>query len=124
MASTLPLNVFRTITWDLSTSLVNVYTAPVGVTSIVLMAQISNIDTTPLTHQVTAAHYDGTTATNLVMNFPVAYGDASSVLTGKLILEAGQSIQLSCDSYINGSSNSNDGTSMQAVLSILETSSQ
>ena len=124
MASTLPLNTFKTVTWNLTASLVNVYTAPVGVTSIVLMAQISNIDTTPLAHSVTAAHFDGTNATNLVLNFPIAASDAASVLTGKLILEAGQSIQLACDSYYGGSSDPTAGTSMQAVLSILETSNQ
>ena len=124
MASTLPLNTFKTITWNLTTDLLSVYTAPVGITSIVLMAQISNIDTTPLTHTVTASHYDGTFSTNLVLNFPIAANDAASVLTGKLILEAGQSVQLSCDSFFGGSPSLGDGTSMQAVLSILETSNQ
>jgi len=115
MAATLPLNTFKTVTVNLTTSTQTPYTAPVNVTSIVLMAQVSNIDST--THYVTASHYDGTNATALVNHFAIAAFDAASILTGKLILETGQSIQMSCDSL-----NAGNTTSMQAVLSILETS--
>jgi len=41
-----PLNVFKTITADLTTGNEIVYTAPDGKTAIILMAQISNVTTT------------------------------------------------------------------------------
>ena len=39
----LPLNVFQTVTAVLSTSPTEVYTAPVGYSSVVLLAQVANI---------------------------------------------------------------------------------
>ena len=116
MASTLPLNTFKTITVKGLSNTANtvVYTAPVGVTSIVLMAQISN--TSGAVHQVTAGHTvdGGTTVTYLAKSFSIDTTDAASVLTGKLILESGQGFVLYADS----------SSVLDAVLSILETANQ
>lgn len=103
------LNVFKTVTYNVTNSAANVYTAPAGYTSIVLMANISNITSTA--KQITFSHYAGTTTTELLKDFSIPGNDAVSATTGKLILEEGQSVR------VVGSANS----SMKLVLSILET---
>lgn len=121
----IPLNTFKTKTFMLNTvSTQTVYTAPVGVTSIVLMAQVSNISTE--TQYVNFIHYrnipiladaqgngaqPGSTPSYLVKDFAVPANDAASMLSGKLIIETLDSIRASV---------SNSGT-CQLVLSILET---
>jgi ABC-type polysaccharide transport system permease subunit len=93
----------------------SIYTAPVGVTSIVLMAQVSNVDTaSPADKWVTAAHYDGANSRYLVKQFVVPSNDAVSVLTGKLVLQTGQSIRMQAES----------NNFLEVVLSILETSNE
>lgn len=101
-----------------------VYTAPIGVTSIILMAQVSNIST--VTQYVNVIHHrtkkvmqdaqgNGEQQPNvdsyLVKNFAIPAGDAASVLSGKLIIESLDTIR----AY-----SSSSGT-LQLVLSILET---
>ena len=115
MASTLPLNTFKTIALNLTNTVGDVvYTAPVGVTSIVLMAQISNIDSA--VHTVTAGHTvdGGATVIYLAKDLAIDVADSVSVLTGKLILESGQGVILYADS----------NSVLDAVLSILETANQ
>lgn len=121
----IPLNKFVTKTTLLSdVTTATVYTAPIGVTSIVLMAQIANISSS--TQSLTFVHHrnrpvladaqgngsqPGNTDSFLVKEFQIPEGDAASVLTGKLIIE-------SLDSIRAGASTT--GT-LQLVLSILET---
>ena len=115
MASTIPLNTFKTVASAITTADVDIYTAPVGITTIILMAQVCNMNTaTPLDKWVSAAHNDGSTMRYLVKQFGVPSNDSVSVLTGKLVLESGQSITMSAetDSYL------------EVVLSILETSNE
>ena len=103
----LPLNTFKTKTAVLGTSTTaTVYTAPVGVTSIILMANAANIDNTS-THLITFAHYrnntvlpdnqgnggqPGQTLTEQVVGFPIPNNNAASVLSGKMIIESLDSI--------------------------------
>jgi hypothetical protein len=103
----LPLNVFKTKTAILTTSSVaRVYTAPVGVTAIILMANAANVDLTN-NRSVTFAHFRnlpvlpdtqgnggqaGNTVTEQVLQFIVPPNDAGSLLSGKLIIEALDSI--------------------------------
>jgi hypothetical protein len=123
----LPLNTFKTKTSLLGTTTgtaATVYTAPIGVTSIILMAQLSNLDTA--THYVSFNHYrnrpiladaqghggqPGKTASPLVVNFGIPAQDAGTPLTGKMIIEQLDSIQAFADTT---------GT-VQLVLSVLET---
>lgn len=121
----IPLNKFLTKTTILTTSsTATVYTAPIGVTSIVLMAQVSNLTTT--TQTVSFLHYrtrpvladaqgNGAQAANvssyLVKDFPIPEQDAGTPLTGKMIIESLDKIYA-----FAGAENS-----MQLVLSILET---
>jgi hypothetical protein len=102
----IPLNKFKTQTAVLSTNTTaTVYTAPIGVTSIILMAQVSNITTQ--TQYVTFIHSrnrrippdargnneqpDGV-KTELVKNYAIPRDDAANLVTGKLILETVDSI--------------------------------
>ena len=122
----LPLNTFKTKTAILTTaSNARVYTAPVGVTAIVLMANASNVDLTN-TRLVTFAHYrnlpvlpdtqgnggqTGNTITEQVLKFAIPPNDAGSLLSGKLIIESLDSIIAYADA---------DGA-IKLTLSILET---
>jgi hypothetical protein len=132
----LPLNTFKTKTSVLTSSTTytnysgigpstsTVYTAPIGVTAIILMAQVSNLTTG--TQLVNFLHHrerpvladaqgNGYQAANtdsaLVKDFAIPSGDAGTPLTGKLIVESLDSVR----AYSN-----NEG-SLQLVLSILET---
>jgi hypothetical protein len=98
----LPLNVFKTKTAVLTTgTTTRVYTAPVGVTAIVLMANASNVDVTQ-TRLVSFAHYRnlpilsdtqgnggqaGNVITEQVLKFPIPPNDAAGLLSGKIIIE-------------------------------------
>jgi len=125
----IPLNTFKTKTkllpsYSVTTSTVTAYTAPIGVTSIILMAQVANLSTQ--TQTVSFIHYrkrpvlrdaqgngaqDAETPSFLVKEFAIPPGDAGSVLAGKLIIESLDSVR----AYA-----SNTGT-CQLVLSVLET---
>ena len=103
----LPLNVFKTKTAILTVgSTTRVYTAPVGVTSIVWMANAANIDLNNA-HSVTFAHYrnlpvlpdtqgnggqSGNVVTEQVLQYQIPPNDAGSLLSGKLIIESLDSI--------------------------------
>lgn len=122
----LPLNKFLTKTVLLSTSTTaTVFTAPIGSTAIILMAQVANLSTTS-THYVTFEHYryrtilkdaqgnggqDGLTASKLVNQFAIPANDAGTPLTGKMIIEELDSIRAYADTT----------ATMQLVLSILQT---
>ena len=124
----IPLNTFKTKTAKLGTNTSStVYTSPVGVTAIVLMAQISNIST--VTQTVSFVHHrnrrvlpdaqgkggqDGNIDSILVTDFEIPPADAANVLSGKLIVEELDSIR----AYASQSD------SLQLVLSILETANQ
>lgn len=124
----IPLNTFKTKTSIVgSNSSSTSYVAPVGVTSIVLMAQVTNISTE--TAYVNFVHHrnipvladaqgngaqPGNVDSFLVKNFPVPANDAASVLTGKLIIESLDSIR--CYSQTT--------STIQLTLSILETANE
>ena len=109
----LALNVFKTITKIATTSPVGIYTAPIGYTGVVLLSQASNIDST--THTVSFSHKRTTAGiavtTEIVKDFPIASNDTANLLSGKLVLESGDSLLLSA----------NDSTSIKFIGSILET---
>ena len=131
----IPLNTFKTKTtmltsstaytsWGVGKTTSTVYTAPIGTTAIILMAQVANVSTQ--TQYCSFMHHrnrpvlsdaqgngsqPGNTDSLLVKNFSIPAGDSAAVLTGKLILEQLDSIRA------HGSST---GT-LQLVLSVLET---
>lgn len=103
------LNLFKTTLADITTTTTTVYTPPLGYATVVLLAQVSNngIDTI----QVSASILRTATSTSLINNYSVPVDDAASILTGRLILQYGDELQIS----------SSDDTSGQLVLSYLET---
>jgi hypothetical protein len=121
----IPLNTFKTKTAILTTvTSTAVYTAPIGVTSIVLMAQVANITTE--TQIVTFGHYRnlpvladsqgngaqaGGVFSELIKDFYVPGNDAASMITGKMIIESLDSVR----AY------SSKGNTLKLTMSILET---
>jgi hypothetical protein len=105
------LNVFRTITADLTTGDVSYYTAPARKTGIFLSVQAANLTNTT----VRVSFYHGSTAnvkTALAKNFKIPSEDSMAVISAgsKLVLESGQKV------FASASANN----SVQLVMSILE----
>ena len=109
----LALNVFKTITAVVSTSPTAVYTAPVGYTGVVLLAQVANIGASSydvsLSHQRSVVGVAVTT--EMLKQYPISANDTANILPGKLVLESGDNLVLS------GSNASN----LKFIGSILET---
>lgn len=105
----LALNVFRTITEVVPTSPTEIYTAPVGYTGVVLLAQVANIDY--FSADVTFIHRRSVVDTEMLMNYPISANDTANLLAGKLVLESG-------DKLVLYGSNS---TKLKFIASILET---
>jgi hypothetical protein len=121
----LPLNTFKTKTAVLTTGTASkVYTAPIGTTAIILMAQVANISSQ--THYVSFSHFRNRpvladaqgngaqaarTTSTLVMSYAVPANDAASPLSGKMIVESLDSIQAYADA----------NNVLQLTLSVLET---
>jgi hypothetical protein len=87
----LPLNTFKTLTHDITTTETIVYTCPPGVTTVVLLSQVSNIHASN-TFFVSAyisryISFETYSTTYLVKNAPIPTKDAGTLLTGKLILQ-------------------------------------
>lgn len=91
------LNVFKTITAEITDSNEIIYTAPEGNTAILLLAQIANISETPA--EITFIHFDSQTAvqTDLLTRFVIPGNDATSPITGKLVVEEGNSVRAFSD---------------------------
>jgi hypothetical protein len=109
----LALNVFQTVTAVVSTSPTIVYSAPVGYTGVVLLAQVANIGATSydvsLSHQRSVAGIAVTT--EMLKQFPISAKDTANLLAGKLVLESGDKLVLS----------GSDASNLKFIASILET---
>ena len=105
----LALNVFQTVTAVVDTSPTVIYSAPVGYTGVVLLAQVANIGET--SEDVTLIHRRSVTDTEMLKEFPISAKDTANLLAGKLVLESGDRLVLS------GSNNTN----LKFIASILET---
>jgi hypothetical protein len=109
----LPLNVFKTITKVATISPVGIYTAPVGYTGVVLLAQCANISNT--THTISFSHQRTTSGiavtTEILKDFAVQGNDTVSLLSGKLTLESNDVLVLSASNASN----------IKFIASVLET---
>lgn len=103
------LNLFKTITANVSTVSTEIYTAPTGYTAVVLLAHVSNTGNSTIT--VTSNHVRSTVETNIITAAPLPANDAMTLLSGKMILQTGDKMN------IRASANA----AAQIVLSILET---
>lgn len=102
------INIFKNVTKNLTIAGEEVYTAPAGYSGIVLMAQVTNVGGS--TAWVSMSVVNGVTSTSLAYEFDIPPNDSAGLLTGKLVLEAGQKVSFSAS----------DDTSLQLVMSILE----
>lgn len=111
----LALNVFRTITSIGTTGPVGVYTAPVGYTGVILLAQATNIspdtNTVSFLHQRTPRRSGIAVTTEILKDYAIPGNDSANLLAGKLVLESGDVLVFS------SSSNQN----IKFIASILET---
>ena len=105
----LALNVFQTVTAVVSTSPTEVYSAPVGYTGVVLLAQVANIGSS--SYDVTLVHRRSSTDTEMLKNYPISANDTANLLSGKLVLESGDKLILS----------GTNATNLKFIASILET---
>lgn len=111
----LPLNTFKNIPRVVTDTSTKLYNAPLGVTTIVLMAQVSNVgNATEWVTFVHKQHRSPQLQTTVVFQAPIPPNDARVLLSGKLVLESLDEI------WIQGSSNDN----LQFIASILETANQ
>lgn len=104
------INVFKNITADLTTVDTVLYTAPLAYSGIVLMAQISNTTTGVVAASMYVKDLDLSTLTSLITDYPIPGNDALGALSGKLVLQSGQSVVASATA----------NASLQIVMSILE----
>ena len=102
------LNSFKNVTANLTTANTTLYTAPSGYTSIVLMAQVANINTAAA--NVIFGWNNVSTNTELIYNFSLPTNEAANLLTGKLVLQNAHSV------YASASSNS----TVKMTISVLE----
>lgn len=109
----LALNVFKTVTNVVSTTQVGIYTAPVGYTGVILLAQASNIGEN--SHDISVSHRRSragiAVTTELFNQFPIPGNDSANLLAGKLVMEQGDTL------LVRGSTN----TDLKFVVSVLET---
>lgn len=111
--ATIPLNSFKTTTYNLTNAYASIYVAPAGVTTVVLMAQVSNIDPAN-TIYASATLVRNSNTTSIIKNTAIPVNDAVSLLSGKLIIQSGDAFH--AKSSANGNS--------QLILSYLETANQ
>jgi len=105
----LALNVFQTVTKVAPTGAVGIYTAPVGYTGVVLLAQAANVGS--VTRTVSLSHKRDSVTTEIVKTLPIEASDTANLLPGKLVLETGDVLMLSAS----------DSSDVKFLGSILET---
>ncbi len=103
-----PVNTFKSYAVDATTVGNSFYTTPAATTTIVLLAQATNVGNASANVTFYSSINGNTEITN---NFTIPVGDAASMLTGKLVLEAGNSIGVLA----------NANSQIKLTVSILET---
>ena len=103
------LNTFKSVAANITTVATNVYTCPADTTAIVLLAQATNINASDDGNITFYSSINGNT--ELTKDFTIPVGDSAALLTGKLVVEAGNSIGV----YANANS------VLKLKLSILDT---
>lgn len=108
MAGALALNTYKTVSIAVTTGVTTAYTVPNGVSSIHLFSVVSNISSGLST--VTVYFNRSGTQTELIKNAKIPTTDALSPISGSLVLEVGDRIE------VQGSANN----TMKFTMSILE----
>jgi len=108
------LNTFKTVRHLVTDANVGIYTSPIGVASIILFAQATNVSTDGEVKFVTFSHArpgDIPEDFQIINNGPVIPNDALNLLNGRLVLETNDELVLSGDTTGD----------VKVVVSILET---
>lgn len=103
------LNTFKSVAANITTVATNIYTCPADTTAIVLLAQATNVNASDDGNITFYSSINGNT--ELAKDFTIPVGDSAALLSGKLVVEAGNSIGV----YANANS------VLKLTLSILET---
>lgn len=103
------INIFKTVTANVTTAGNVVYSAPAGYSSVVLLAQVSNTGNSTIT--VSADHVRSGSYTSILKNSELPTNDSMNLLFGKLILQTGDGFNVSAS--VNNSA--------ELLLSVLET---
>jgi hypothetical protein len=82
-----PLNTFKTLANTVTTSDALAYQTPTGVSTVVLLAQFVNAGS--VAGEVSANLYRSGANTELIKQMRISANDASTFLTGRLVLEEG-----------------------------------
>lgn len=105
---------FKKAVSHLPTALTTIYTVPTGATAVIIGAQVANVHVaaTPLDANVDLAVLDVGTGSSfyLTRNLTVPVGSAIDLVTGKVVLKAGDVIQARGDIE----------TALDLVLAVLE----
>lgn len=103
-----PINTFKSYAVNVTTSGNTFYTTPALTTTIVLLAQATNVGNS----DANVTFYTSINGnTEVTKNFTIPVGDAASMLTGKLVLETGNSMGVVA----------NANSQIKLTVSILET---
>lgn len=92
MAGALALNTYKTVSIAVTTGLTTAYTTPNGVSSIHLFSVVSNISSGIST--VTVFYNKAGTQYELIKNARIPATDALSPISGSLVLEVGDKIEI------------------------------
>lgn len=113
MASISPLNEFKSLQYDLTTTPTIIYTVPIAIATIVLKIQVANISSN-LNNigKVTCSHVRDGKRTRVIYQGPVLPNDYSIISDGKLVMQEGDSLEVNAD--INDR--------LEMIVSYLETS--
>jgi hypothetical protein len=107
------LNIFKTITANVTTTPTTHYSTPIGYSTVVLMCQLTNITASTTVDASAFLVRTGNTGGNvtLVKDASIPANDAYSPLTGRMIMTFGDSFETSASA----------NSSVQLTLSLLET---
>jgi len=108
-----PLNEFKSLPYDVTTTPTIVYTTPIAISTIVLKIQVANIsNVSNNVSKITCSHVRNNKRTRIILDGPVLANDFSVISDGKLILQEGDSLEVS------GSANN----VLEMIINFLETS--
>lgn len=114
----IPLNRFRTIRVGITSDMVGIYTCPIGVASIVILSQVTNVSAANSVCTVTAVHHRGTeaiTSYKFANSVSIPPNDGINLIPdGRLALETNDIIKIQA----------NQNNSLELILSVLETAKQ
>jgi len=86
------VNVFRTYTETVGLTTSVFYTAPVGYTGVVLLAQTTNKGSS--THTMSFGYRRSGNDTEIIKDLAIPASDTANLLSGKLVVESGDSLTI------------------------------